>query len=300
MVRIYSPGFAPRARYSRCSSPCMAEWFSSLGCGSFCSGSEECFRTLHLLFNMAARRVQIGLTCTAFSSHFILKESFSLSAEASIIEGQMTGVIKASAGIPAKHFGVSTKDFANPSLINLFKHLCILCCVQLTLGSLSLPLPARGGSSGAAAARLSHTIASGSVLLEMQLTLPFRSGTAGQSRAVGRADRSGAGAAAPARPPPLPAPSPAAAAPSPAPPGSSRLQLASLTSCLWRGFGRRSGGSRQRVKLSDQVRRSRSAVRGELRAAAAAGTSGSVQCVCLSVGERQRAGSERAVREGRE
>ena len=97
---------------------------------------EGCFWTLHLLFNMAARRVQIHLTCTAFSSHFVLKKSFLLSAEASIIEGQMTGIIKASGGIPAERFGVSTKDFANPSLINLFKHLCILSSVQLTPGYL--------------------------------------------------------------------------------------------------------------------------------------------------------------------
>lgn len=150
MVRIYSHGFARRTRHSRHSPPCMSEWLSSSGCGSSCSGSEGCFRSLHLLFNMAARRVQIGLTCTAFSSHFILKESFSLSAEASITEGQMTGVIKASGGIPAEHFGVSTEDFANPSLINLFKHLCILPSVQLTAGSLRPALPARRARGGSA------------------------------------------------------------------------------------------------------------------------------------------------------
>ena len=38
----------------------------------------------------------------------------------------MTGIIKASGGIPAERFGVSTEDLANPSSINLFKHLCIL------------------------------------------------------------------------------------------------------------------------------------------------------------------------------
>lgn len=185
MVRICSPGSAPRTWYSRRSPPCMSEWFSSLGCSSFCSDSEECFRTLHLLFNMAARRVQIGLTCTAFSSHFILKESFLLSAEASIIEGQMTGIIKASGGIPVEHFGVSTEDFANPSLINQFKHLCILSSVQLTAGYLSLPLPAAGARTEPQPAppprwALAHR-AGGFVLLEMRLTLAFRSGTAGQS-----------------------------------------------------------------------------------------------------------------------
>lgn len=193
MVRTYSHGFAGRTRYSRRSPPWMSEWFSSSACGSFCSGSERCFRTLHLLFNMAARRVQIGLTCTAFSSHFVLEESFLLSAEASIIEGQTTGIIKASGGIPAEHFGVSTKDFANPSSINLFKHLCILSSVQLIPGYLCLPLPAyRACVCLPAGARtepqpappprsaLAHD-ASGSVLLEMQLTLAFRGGTAGQS-----------------------------------------------------------------------------------------------------------------------
>ncbi|KAK4831770.1 hypothetical protein QYF61_018996 [Mycteria americana] len=67
-----------------------------------------------------------------------LQKSFLLSAEASILEGRMTGIIKASGGIPAEHFGVSTKDFANPSLINLFKHLCILSSVQLIPGYLFL------------------------------------------------------------------------------------------------------------------------------------------------------------------
>lgn len=98
----------------------------------------------------------------------------------------MTGVIKASSGIPAQHFGVSTKDFTNPSLINLFKHLCILSSGQLIPGYL---FPYRAGVCHRfcrSVQRFTHDAARNAstnhlVLLEMQLTLAFRSPAAEQS-----------------------------------------------------------------------------------------------------------------------
>lgn len=156
----------------------------------------------------------------------------------------MTGIIKASGGIPAEHFGVSTEDLANPSSINLFKHLCILPAAQ--------PSPAPSSSSSPAAVR-GHRSPRRAPPPAPLRSSPFRSRPRSvRNRRAEPEGRSGAGerrrrVAAHRRAAPRPRCPPAvphlSRRPAPA-----RL---SLTSCLWRGSGGRGDGT-ERVKLCER------------------------------------------------
>ncbi|XP_040515384.1 serine/arginine repetitive matrix protein 3-like isoform X2 [Gallus gallus] len=201
----------------------------------------------------------------------------------------MTGIIKASGGIPAERFGVSTEDLANPSSINLFKHLCILPAARPS------PAPSSSSSSSSPAAVRGHRSPR-----RPPRSSPFRSRPRSvRNRKAEPAGRSGAGArrrrvAAHRRAAPRPRCPPAvphlSRRPAPA-----RL---SLTSCLCRGSGGRGDGT-ERVKLCERAAGPAAgrAVRGGLRAAAAAGTSGSVQCG-RGGGERRQRGASAEGGEG--